>query len=173
MMSTDPYPGYEGEYFSMPHRSVVPKPSAAATSAHLGSLFQPRDHQACSTAWDRRPDICFRRRRRSQTLGGRVLRHVQVGMPSHWPGSQSEHRDRHGVHVSRGQRHRRGPWPRRVPVLRVRPQPLLPDWDTRAGKFRHLGRLRGQWTEGTRHRRAALATRTRFETRCASTKRPE
>ena len=26
MMTADPYPGYEGTYFSMPHRSVVPKP---------------------------------------------------------------------------------------------------------------------------------------------------
>ena len=26
MMVSDPYPGYDGKYFSMPHRSVVPKP---------------------------------------------------------------------------------------------------------------------------------------------------
>ena len=26
MMCTSPYPGYEGEFFSMPHRDVVPKP---------------------------------------------------------------------------------------------------------------------------------------------------
>ncbi len=26
MMSSNPYPGYEGAYFSMPHRNVVPKP---------------------------------------------------------------------------------------------------------------------------------------------------
>lgn len=26
MMATDPYPGHDGAYFSMPHRSVVPKP---------------------------------------------------------------------------------------------------------------------------------------------------
>ena len=26
MMASDPYPGYDGDYFSMPHRNVVPKP---------------------------------------------------------------------------------------------------------------------------------------------------
>ncbi len=26
MMASDPYPGYDGEHFSMPHRNVVPKP---------------------------------------------------------------------------------------------------------------------------------------------------
>ena len=26
MMASDPYPGFSGEYFSMPHRNVVPKP---------------------------------------------------------------------------------------------------------------------------------------------------
>ena len=26
MMCMEPYPGYQGKYFSMPHRNVVPKP---------------------------------------------------------------------------------------------------------------------------------------------------
>src|SRR6185437_978750 len=26
MIACDPYPGYAGKYFSMPHRNVVPKP---------------------------------------------------------------------------------------------------------------------------------------------------
>ena len=26
MMTTVPYPGYEGKYFSMPERNVIPKP---------------------------------------------------------------------------------------------------------------------------------------------------
>ena len=37
MMTTVPYPGYEGKYFSMPERNVIPKPAEAAPTG-VGSL---------------------------------------------------------------------------------------------------------------------------------------
>ena len=45
MMVMDPYPGFEGEGFSMPCRNVVPKPRAEAAPADVDGLHQPRHDQ--------------------------------------------------------------------------------------------------------------------------------
>ena len=43
MMAMSPYPGFQGKFFSMPVRNVVPKPLAEAASADLGRLLPSRE----------------------------------------------------------------------------------------------------------------------------------
>ena len=43
MMAMSPYPGFQGQFFSMPCATSCPSPTEAA-SADLGRLLEPRDH---------------------------------------------------------------------------------------------------------------------------------
>jgi alkanesulfonate monooxygenase SsuD/methylene tetrahydromethanopterin reductase-like flavin-dependent oxidoreductase (luciferase family) len=52
MLVMDPYPGFEGKFFSMPVRNVVPKPGTKAAPAALAGLLQSQHdpHRARRTA---------------------------------------------------------------------------------------------------------------------------
>jgi hypothetical protein len=55
MMALEPYPGFEGKYFSMPCRNILPKPVQKSASADLDGLHQPRHHSRSPhrSAWAR------------------------------------------------------------------------------------------------------------------------
>ena len=65
MMTTVPYPGYEGEYFSMPERNVIPKPLQKPHPPVWVRLVALGNRHA------RRPSRHGRARRRLRDAGGR------------------------------------------------------------------------------------------------------
>ena len=69
MMVMAPYPGFEGQYFSMPCRNCRAKAIAEAPSAGVGCLLQPRDHQAGGETGDRRVDVRLCRSGRGEAMG--------------------------------------------------------------------------------------------------------
>src|SRR6185437_5386502 len=79
---------------------------AAAASAALGRLLQPRDHQARGQARHRRAHLRLRRSARGQAMGRRLLPHLQGGVRADRPCGEPEHL--HGVELLGASRRRGG-----------------------------------------------------------------
>ena len=60
MMAMSPYPGFEGEFFSMPCRDVIPKPVQKPHPTHVDRLHQPHHHRVGRSAGSRRPGLRLR-----------------------------------------------------------------------------------------------------------------
>ena len=111
MMVLEPYPGYEGKYFSMPCRNVAAQAGAEAASADVDGLHQPRHHQDRGAEGRRRARLLLRRSRGGAALGRDLLRHHQVGrLRAARPCGQRQHR--HGVELLGASRPRRSDPPR-------------------------------------------------------------
>ena len=92
MMAMDPYPGFEGKFFSMPVPQRRAEAGAEAASAAVGGLLQPRDHQAGGAARHRRADLRLRRSGRGEAVGRRLLPHLQGGVRADRPRGEPQHR---------------------------------------------------------------------------------
>ena len=69
MMCMEPYPGFNGKYFSMPHRNVVPKP-IQKPHPPLWAACSNRDSLTASCSIGHgRTNFCFCQCRRSEILG--------------------------------------------------------------------------------------------------------
>ncbi len=75
MLAMDPYPGYQGKYFDMPCRNVVPK-SLQKPHPPLWVACSNRETIGCQT-WYRGTYVCVCRPPGRKALGGRVLQHYQ------------------------------------------------------------------------------------------------
>ena len=168
MMAMEPYPGYEGKYFSMPPRNVVPKP-VQKPHPPLWVACSNRDTiKLAARARHRRAHLRLHRPGGRQVLGRGVLRDVQARVHADRPRREPEHRDGDRLHVPRGlgaTAVRAGA--RGLQVLRLRARPLLHHRDPRARAPQRLGRVQEGAALPARCRRAASATRTR----CAPTSR--
>ncbi len=69
MMCMEPYPGYEGKYFSMPLPQRGAEAAAGAASAALGRVLEPRHDQARRPARHGRADVRLRRSRPKPSTG--------------------------------------------------------------------------------------------------------
>ena len=78
MMAMDPYPGFEGKYFSMPLPQRRAEAGAEAAPAAVGRLLEPRDHPPRRAARHRRAHLRLRRPGRGEALGRRLLRDLQA-----------------------------------------------------------------------------------------------
>ncbi len=95
MMVMEPYPGFKGQYFSMPARNVVPKPVqkphpplwVACSNRETIHLAAQLGIGALTFAFID-PD-------RGQAVGGRLLRDLQARVRAHRPRGEPEHRDGH------------------------------------------------------------------------------
>ena len=107
MMAMDPYPGFEGKYFSMPARNVVPKP-VQKPHPPLWVACSNRDtiHLAAQLGIGALT-FAFIDPAEAQALGRRLLRDVQARVRADRPRREPEHRDGHGLFVPRRTARRR------------------------------------------------------------------
>ena len=77
MMAMSPYPGFQGKFFSMPVRNVVPKPLQKPHPPIWVACSKPRDHPCRGARRHRRAHLRLRRSGRGRQVGARILRHHQ------------------------------------------------------------------------------------------------
>ena len=172
MLSCEPYPGHAGTYFRMPPRNVVPKPvQKPHPPMWLACSSRPMIHLAAQLG-----------------LGALTFAFVDVEEAKHWvadyyetfarectpdrTGREPEHRDGDRVQLPSRPRRGRAPRARGLPVLRVRPRPLLSVRRPRAGPHQRVGRLPGQPDADARAAARESGPRTTCAPRCACSRRP-
>ena len=126
MLVMDPYPGYQGKYFSMPCRNLVPKP-VQKPHPPLWVACSKREtiHQAARHGIGALT-FAFVDQSEAVKWVGRILRHHQVGrVRADRPRGQRQHR--HGGRLLLPRRRGGGapPRPRWLPLLRLRAGPPL------------------------------------------------
>ncbi len=105
MMAMSPYPGFQGKFFSMPVRNVVPEALAEAASADLGGVQPARDHPCRGAGRDRRAHLRLRRSRRGRQVGARILRdHQERRVRADRPHGERQRRHGDRLLLSRGSR---------------------------------------------------------------------
>ena len=157
MLVMDPYPGYQGKYFSMPCRNLVPK-SVQKPHPPLWVACSKRDtiHQAARNGIGA---LTFAFVDQSEAVKW-VAEYYDIiksdAVRADRPHGQRQHR--HGGRLLLPRRRGGGatPRPRRLPLLRLRAGPPLHLRRAHARAHQHLGQLR----EGARHP-ARLAGRRR------------
>ena len=108
MMVMDPYPGFEGKYFSMPCRNVVPEAGAEAAPAAVGGLLQPRHHPPGRAARHRRADLRLHRSRARRGSGSTTTtRSFKRGVRADRPRGEPQHRHGDRLLLPRGRARRR------------------------------------------------------------------
>ena len=70
MIAMNPYPGYKSDNFSLPCRTVVPKPIPETSPAVMAGVLNTRFHQNRGSPWYGCSHICVCRHLRGQTMGG-------------------------------------------------------------------------------------------------------
>ena len=108
MMVMDPYPGFEGKYFSMPVRNVVPKPVQKPHPPLWVACSNRETIHLAAQLGIGALTFAFIDPARGEALGRRLLRDVQARVRADRPRRQPEHRDGDGLLVPRGRRTRRG-----------------------------------------------------------------
>ena len=97
MMVMNPYPGFEGEYFEMPCRNVVPKPMQKPHPPVWVACSNRETIKLAARLRHRRAHFRLRRSARGQAMGRRLLPHLPRGMRADRPRGQSQHRHGDGI----------------------------------------------------------------------------
>ena len=102
MMAMDPYPGFEGRFFSMPCRSVVPKPVQRPHPPLWVACSNRETIKLAARLGMGRPHVCFRGPDRGEGVGRRLLPHPQGGVCAHRACGECQHRHGHRLLLPRG-----------------------------------------------------------------------
>ena len=125
MMAMDPYPGFEGKYFSMPARNVVPKPVQKPHPPLWVACSNRETIHLAAQLGIGALTFAFIDPAEAQAVGGRLLRDLQAGVRADRPRGEPEHRHGHRLLVPPRRRRGAAPRHRRLPLLPVRARPPL------------------------------------------------
>ena len=140
LLAMDPYPGYQGKYFSMPCRNLVPKPvQKPHPPMWLACSNRETIHVAAQLGLGALT-FAFVDPSRGAALGRRLLPHLRARVRADRLGAESQHRHGDRLLLPRGRGRGAAPRPRRLPLLRLRARAPLPLRQPQAGADRTSGR---------------------------------
>ena len=140
MMAMDPYPGFQGKYFSMPARNVVPKPVQKPHPPLWVACSNRETIHLAAQLGIGALTFAFVDPGGGEALGRRLLRDLQERVRADRPRREPEHRDGDRLLVPRGREEARARGARRLPVLPLRAGHYYIFGKHKPGRTEHLGR---------------------------------